>query len=79
MKHYLFEFMKSTDDTNKLKRYAGLVESIEFKLQHHWGFTLSSGFHDWFMVPKCECPKYGNQESRGTDYRHINPNCKVHG
>jgi hypothetical protein len=78
-KHYVFELMENTDDSTRLKRYAQIVESIEYRLQKHWGFNIDKSMHNWYDVPKCSCPKSDNAGMKGTIYRTISKNCKVHG
>lgn len=79
IKHYVFQLMEITDDSIRLKRYAKVVEDIEYRLQKHWGFDISRDMHDWYLVPKCSCPKSDNAGMKGTIYRTISKNCKVHG
>lgn len=79
IKHYLFQFMESTDDVVKLKKYAKLVEDVEYKLQYHWGFNVDNKYHDWFRVPKCSCPRMDNQDVKGTGIRYTDSNCVIHG
>jgi hypothetical protein len=78
LKHCVFQFMQDTDDVDKLREYAQIVETIEYKLQKHWGFKLDRNFHDWFDVPKCSCPKMDNRDAKGTLYRTISGGCKIH-
>lgn len=78
IKHYVYQFMEETDDSDKLRKYAGIVESIEYKLQVHWGFKIDKNFHEWFDVPKCACPKMDNREMKGTPYKTISGACKIH-
>jgi hypothetical protein len=79
LKHHVYQFMSITDNSLELKEYAVLVESIELKLQRHWGFNVCRDYHDWYLVPKCICPKSENIDRKGTPYRVIYKNCKVHG
>lgn len=78
LKHYVFQFMEDTDDVGKLKEFAKIVETIEYKLQKHCGFKIDRNFHDWFTVPKCSCPKMDNYDAKGTIYRTISGSCKIH-
>lgn len=78
LKHYVFQFMEDTDDVDKLKEFAQIVETIEYKLQKHWGFKIDRNYHDWFTVPKCSCPKMDNMDAKGTPYRTISGSCKIH-
>ena len=78
-KFKVFSKMEKTDDSNKLKKCAKQIESIEFKLQGLWGFPLDRNYHKWFNVPKCSCPKIDNLERLGTEYRIFEEGCPVHG
>jgi hypothetical protein len=78
LKHCVFQFMEDTDDVDKLKELAKIVESIEYRLQKHWGFKIDINMHDWYLVPKCSCPKSDNAGMKGTIYRTISGGCKIH-
>ena len=52
-KHYIYELMNLTDDRDVLRKYAKLVQLVEYKLQSIWKFQLSEDYHGWFDVPKC--------------------------
>lgn len=75
----MFEQMEETDDPNKLKELAQIVNDIEFDLQELWGFALDENFHEWYLVPKCTCPKLDNIDRRGTKYRIFSGDCPIHG
>jgi len=78
IKHYIFEYMENTDDSEKLKKLANLVELVEYKLQSTWKFNVDKNYHRWFEIPKCTCPKMDNAEYIGTNYKVFNRNCKIH-
>ena len=78
VKHYIFEYMNNTDDPEKLKKLANLVELVEYKLQSTWGFNIDKNYHRWFEVPKCSCPKMDNAQYIGLGYKVINKECKIH-
>lgn len=75
----VFDLINSTDNKIALKNYVELVELIELALQKVWGFPQDRNYHDWFEVPKCECPKLDNYDNKGVDRRIINGNCPLHG
>lgn len=75
----VFDKMKETEDKNLLKELAITVENIEFELQKLWGFEEDKNMHEWYMVPKCACPKIDNHDNRGTEFKIINLDCPVHG
>ncbi len=79
IKHYVFQLMENTDDSDRLKKYANIVENIEYRLQKHWRFSIDRNMHEWYLVPKCSCPKSDNSDMKGTIYRTVSGNCKVHG
>jgi (2Fe-2S) ferredoxin len=71
--------MAKTDDPTSLKKLAKKCTAIEFKQQECWGFPKNANFHNWYHVPKCECPKIDNSDMRGTPYQSINLECPIHG
>lgn len=77
-KHDVFDAMKETDDKKTLRNLAKLVTQIEFDLQEAWGFQKDSSFHEWYMVPKCTCPKLDNQDRKGTPYNVYSSTCPIH-
>ena len=79
MKLTLFDEMDKTDDSVKLHAFADGVQQLEFKLQRLWGFSENAHFHEWYLVPKCTCPKMDNADYRGTKYGITSGDCPVHG
>lgn len=75
----LFDKLEKTDDVKVLKRGALSLQRIEFEMQRIWGFPLDENFHEWYLIPKCTCPKYDNADRRGTPYKVVNGSCPVHG
>lgn len=76
----VFEEMKATDDSVKLRELASLITDIEFKLQDLWGFQRNADFHRFWEVPKCICPKLDNEDRWGLPVgRYYNKDCPVHG
>lgn len=73
-----FDKMKLEENIGILKAYAKVIEQIEFELQKQWHFSQDSNYHEWYLVPKCTCPKLDNQEMRGTSYKVINNQCPIH-
>lgn len=74
-----FQKMHKTKSVNELKELAHEVECIEFALQKTWGFAQDKNYHEWYLVPKCSCPKMDNAERRGTPYGVISGDCLIHG
>jgi hypothetical protein len=67
----IFKLMGETDDADdadELKKLAAQVEEVEFALQKNWNFTQDKNFHEWYLVPKCACPKMDNADNKGTPY-----------
>lgn len=75
----VFDKMKETDDKQQLKDLALTVENIEFELQKLWGFEEDKNMHEWYMVPKCTCPRMDNHDYKGTEFKIINAECPIHG
>lgn len=74
----IFEKMEKSSDKKELQELALEVENIEFQLQKTWKFKQDRNYHDWYLVPKCSCPKMDNVDMKGTIYRTINHNCIIH-
>lgn len=73
-----FDKMTLEESTGILQAYAQVIEQIEFELQKQWHFTQDVNYHEWYLVPKCTCPKMDNQQMRGTSYKVINNQCPIH-
>jgi hypothetical protein len=77
-KYDLCKLIKNTEDPALLKIIAGQITEIEFELQDAWGFNQSVMYHRFWELPKCNCPKYDNQDAY--PYRqYINLTCPLHG
>ena len=70
--------MEQADDVYLLRKFAKQVTRIEYQLQEAWGFKKNRFMHEWYLVPKCKCPKMDNAEARGTKYQIISGNCPIH-
>jgi hypothetical protein len=80
VKFAIFEKMKTEPDLAKLKKYAEIIEKLEFKAQVAWKFKKDATKHSWwFNCPRCLCPKTDNQDQLGSGRRTINAACPVHG
>ena len=79
IKNAIFFVAQNVDNTDLLKSLADEVTKIEFEMQHLWGFSIDQTFHEWYMFPKCTCPKMDNSDMRGTKYQSINLECIIHG
>jgi len=77
----LFDEMSATDDTAKLKEGALRLQAIEFAMQDNWNFPQDPGMHEWYLIPKCTCPRMDNIDRRfpGSKLRIISETCPVHG
>lgn len=75
----IFDMMHATDNPTELKRLAAQVTDIEFQMQATWHFPCDETYHEWYLVPKCVCPKLDNADYRGTDRRVHACNCPIHG
>lgn len=74
----IFDLMDKTDDRNELRELAGQVQDKEFELQRLWKFSIDAKFHEWYLVPKCTCPKMDNADARGTKYSIFSSDCPIH-
>ena len=77
----LFSKMKVATDPATLKQGAKTLENIEFAMQRNWNFPEDTGFHEWYRIPQCCCPKADNADLRrpGNTRRIIDLTCPVHG
>lgn len=75
----LFDEIDAGKWNDILPAAAKQLKQIEFKMQRLWKFGEDARFHEWYLIPKCECPKMDNADMRGTDYSVINAECPVHG
>lgn len=73
-----YQQMEQTDDVHLLRELAAECTEIEFQQQKNWHFTLDANFHNWYKVPKCDCPKMDNDDRKGTKYHVYNVNCIIH-
>ena len=76
----VYETMENTPSTDikNLKKLFSLTTSIEYRKQMYYGVAEDRSQHNWFMVPKCTCPKKENQERQGTPFRIIDKTCPIH-
>ena len=74
----IFMIMKDLEDPEMLRKCADQVTEKEFELQRLWGLPEDRNGHDWYMVPKCECPKMDNHDYKGTKYSVRSGNCPIH-
>ena len=58
-----------------------VLESIEFDMQHAWGFEEDSRKHTWWLKPSaCTCPKLDNTDpAYFGGGKIINEACPIHG
>lgn len=75
----IFEEMSQESSREILKAYSKLVETLEYELQALWGFSKDKNYHEWYLVPQCQCPKTDNEERKGTPYPIYNKSCPIHG
>lgn len=78
-KYDYFSRMRDTDDSVELREYADHITNIEYAMQSAWNFPQNQDFHEWYLVPKCTCPKMDNAERRGTPYGIVSGDCPIHG
>ena len=76
----VFDEIEHTENRIQIYHLNKSIEDIEFKMQELWGFPVDRNMHRyWYECPKCSCPQYDNYESRGTEFRHYNSECIIHG
>ena len=75
----LFETMAEETEKNTLRKYCGVLEALEFKMQEAWGFPQDRNFHSWWVqAPHCSCSESNLTHFIGKG-RLINPDCILHG
>ena len=66
-------------DIKNIEDYVFNVESLEYKMQHEWGFPQNSDYHvHWFQCDECKCGYMDNMDMVGTKYRTISGDCPLH-
>lgn len=77
--HTILSEMEKTDDYDELNYLFWLWEKTQYSLQVAWGFPEDRGYHKFWTVPKCSCPRLDNEERYPLGNYVVNTNCKVHG
>lgn len=75
----IYEAIEKETDVAALKAYAQILTELEFRLQELWGFPKDAKFHRFWLTPKCDCPKWDNEDSYPTGYSIVNMGCLLHG
>ncbi len=69
----------NTEDIRYLKEGDQALSSIDFMLQHLWGFQMNDKFHRFWERPRCGCPKMDNDDRYPTGVYVIGGQCILHG
>jgi len=75
----VFELAKNTENPSLIVELSDELTQIEYRMQRLWGFPIDSNYHEWYLFPKCKCPKMDNADNRGSSRRIISADCLVHG
>lgn len=78
-KNGLFRVADMTRNLDLLPLLAKELTQIEYDLQELWGFPLDDRFHEWYLMPRCTCPKTDNLDMRGINRQIMSCDCIVHG
>lgn len=78
MKDALYKRMRRSCKPETLRIMAAEVVEIFLEQQKLWNFPQDPNFHDWYEMPKCECPKMDNRDLKGTKYRIFSGKCPIH-
>lgn len=67
--------------TFMMAKYKALLEELEYRMQHTWGFKEDSKFHTWWRKPKtCTCPEDDNNDIMAYGHHRVtSSDCPVHG
>lgn len=67
--------------TFMMSKYKTLLEELEYRMQHTWGFKEDSKFHTWWRKPKtCTCPEADNKDIMAYGHHRVtSSDCPVHG
>jgi hypothetical protein len=67
--------------TFMMAKYKVLLEELEYRMQHMWGFQENSKFHTWWRKPKtCTCPEDDNKDIMAYGHHRVtSSDCPVHG
>jgi len=77
-KFNIYELMENENSYKLLQSYNGAVENLNFEIQKALKIPENRNFHDWYNVPKCQCPKKENKNNEGTEKRVYVNYCHVH-
>jgi len=75
----VYEEMSNTDDELLLKMYDSLLDQINTELQREWKFTEDINYIQFWIRPKCTCPKLDNYDRYPYGYYVVNMTCPLHG
>lgn len=75
----IMDLMFKTDSRPLLKSLAKDLTICEFELQSLWGFKKNRGYHRFWLIPKCECPKMDNEDRYPNRAYVISTKCPIHG
>lgn len=78
-KKAVYELMENESLPELLRSYNRSVEIINFEIQKTLHITLNKDFHDWYLVPHCQCPKKENERNTGKPERIYVSYCPIHG
>lgn len=74
----VYDLIRETQNSKKLKKLTGELTEIDFKLQELFKFPRDANYHRIWEYPKCGCPVMDNKDRY--PYGHIiDAGCPLHG
>lgn len=75
----IYEKIIHETQIDKLSDYAQELTELEFQLQELWNFNKDINFHKFWETPKCECPRFDNNDRYPYGNYIVNNECPLHG
>jgi hypothetical protein len=72
--------VKNSKDKKEMRSLAKDIMECERELQKLWKFhTVDDRFIKFWLLPKCECPCYDNEDNYPSGQFYIKSSCPLHG
>jgi hypothetical protein len=72
-------FFIGAEETDYIPSLMKEYTALEYKMQECWGFPKDAGYHRFWDIPACTCPRMDNEDRLGTKYSIFSQECPLHG
>jgi hypothetical protein len=80
LKLTFIDMIKNSTDEKEMRELAKDVMECERELQRLWKFhTVEDRFIKFWLLPRCECPYYDNEDNYPNGNYYIKNSCPLHG